>query len=106
MAAQARAKAETLKDFAARKTMLEVARLWNGMAADAERTANSQLSGSACRRAMLNARKNLRRSLALAGIPVSSPKQRTAGLRTIIYRADPNGVQANMWRADLSLRRP
>jgi hypothetical protein len=41
MAAQARAKAETLKDFAARKTMLEVARLWDGMAANAERTANS-----------------------------------------------------------------
>jgi hypothetical protein len=41
MAAQARAKAEALKDFAARKTMLEVARLWDGMAADAERTANS-----------------------------------------------------------------
>ena len=41
MAAQARAQAETMKDFAARKTMLEVARLWDGMAANAERTANS-----------------------------------------------------------------
>jgi hypothetical protein len=39
MAAQARAKAETTKDFAARRTMLEVARLWDGMAANAERTA-------------------------------------------------------------------
>jgi hypothetical protein len=41
LTAEARSKVETLKDFAARKTMLEVARLWDGMAADAERTANS-----------------------------------------------------------------
>ena len=41
MAAQASAKAETVKDFAARKTMLEVARLLDGMAANAERTENS-----------------------------------------------------------------
>lgn len=45
MAAQARAKAETMKDLAARKTMLEVARLWDGMAVNAERIANSNTYG-------------------------------------------------------------
>jgi len=41
MAAEARAKAETMKDFPGRKTMVEVARLWDGVAADADRAANS-----------------------------------------------------------------
>ena len=41
MADLARAKAEAMTDFAARETMLEVAKLWDDMAATAERAANS-----------------------------------------------------------------
>jgi hypothetical protein len=41
MAAQARAKAEAMTDYEARQSMLEVAKLWDRMAANAERAANS-----------------------------------------------------------------
>ena len=37
MADEARARAEAMKDFAARRTMLEVAKLWDDLATAAER---------------------------------------------------------------------
>jgi hypothetical protein len=40
-AAEARAKAETMADDAARETMLQVAVMWENMAASAERHAGS-----------------------------------------------------------------
>ena len=42
MAANARAKAEAMMDYEARRTMLEVAALWDTMAANAERNARDQ----------------------------------------------------------------
>jgi hypothetical protein len=39
MAAKARAKAEAMTDYEARRTMLEVAELWDTMAKNAERNA-------------------------------------------------------------------
>ena len=91
MAAHARAKAETLKDFAARKTMLEVARLWDvwPRMGSARRTPTE-------RKRHAEREENLRRSLELGRIPVSSPKHRTAGSRIIIHRTDPNGMHATM----------
>jgi hypothetical protein len=40
-AAEARAKAETMADYAARETMLQVAAMWENLAASAERHAGS-----------------------------------------------------------------
>ena len=40
-AAEARAKAETMADYAARETMLRVAAMWENLAASAERHAGS-----------------------------------------------------------------
>jgi hypothetical protein len=43
-AADARAKAEAMTDFGARRTMVEVARLWDRMAATAERRDSKQVA--------------------------------------------------------------
>jgi hypothetical protein len=42
MAAKARARAEAMVDYEARRTMLEVAALWDTMAKNAERNARDQ----------------------------------------------------------------
>jgi hypothetical protein len=42
MAAKARAKAEAMMDYEARRTMLEVAALWDTMAKNAERNARDR----------------------------------------------------------------
>jgi len=42
MAAKARTKAEAMMDYEARRTMLEVAALWDTMAKNAERNARDQ----------------------------------------------------------------